>query len=246
MKTHILKLGLITLIFTALTTNCSVSKTASLNSIKLTSQLAPGMSYEQVLSILGEPKNTQIKDDQLIARWNLQEMWKGYIPYDFIFDAKDKTLISWAENTKAYQESQQQLKTISEELEKQNQVIQSAGNNTPNFENNTQLMSAFAGAYYSFSAVGGGQTGGTETKIMLCRNGTYRNQSETGYSGEGWGSASQGAGQGTWKITGDWNSGTLVTTGQDGQSTTYNYKRCASDCVYFGNTKFAYAGEPDC
>jgi hypothetical protein len=81
---------------------------------------------------------------------------------------------------------------------------------------------------------------------MLCRNGTYRNQSETGYSGAGWGSASEGGGSGTWRITGNLNSGTLVTTDNNGKSTTYKFERCGSDCVYFGNSKFAYAGPPDC
>ena len=86
---------------------------------------------------------------------------------------------------------------------------------------------------------------------MLCPNGTYRMASETGYSGNAgtanaWGSASQGGGDGSWRITGDMNAGTLVTTDNQGSSTTYPYERCGSDCVYFGNTKFALAGPPDC
>lgn len=226
--------------------NCGGIKTMGLNSVELTNQLKTGMSYSEVEEILGKPKSSKTLNNQFIARWNLQEKWKGYVPYDFVFDSEEKTLISWSENSQAYEQSQQQLKTISEEVEMATSTMQNNGNNAPYFENNQELMNSFAGAYYSFSAVGGGQTGGTETKVMLCRNGTYRNQSETGYSGAGWGSASQGGGSGKWRITGDMNSGTLVTTDNNGKSTTYKFERCGSDCVYLGNTKFAYAGPPDC
>ena len=55
-------------------------------------------------------------------------------------------------------------------------------------------------------------------------NGTYRNQSESGYSGSDWGTASQGGGNGTWRITGNMNSGTMVTTDNNGKSTTYKFE----------------------
>jgi len=75
----------------------------SLNSIELTNQLKPGMTYNEVESILGKPKSKMVSGDNLIARWNLQQMWKGYIPYDMIFNSTDQTLISWAENSKAWE-----------------------------------------------------------------------------------------------------------------------------------------------
>lgn len=232
-------------------TGCGSSKTMGLNSVQLTNQLQPGMTYDEVVEILGSPKSSKTENNSWIVRWNLQEMWKGYVPYDFVFNPADKTLVSWAENNAAYEQKQEQLKVIADEVDKASVASQGSGEPAPMFENDSELMKSFAGYYYSFSAVGGGQTGGTERKVMLCPNGTYRMASETGYSGNAgtanaWGSASQGGGDGSWRITGDMNAGTLVTTDNQGSSTTYPYERCGSDCVYFGNTKFALAGPPDC
>ena len=235
---------------------CGSTKTMALNSIELTSQLRPGMSYNEVESILGKPKSSSVSGDNWIARYNLQEMWKGYVPYDMVFDAKDQTLISWGENKKAWEENQAQLKMVADEVTKQAETTPAAGSKSgvsgnnassaPSFENNSDLMKYFAGAYYSFSAVGGGQTGGTERKISLCPDGKYYSSSESGYSGSGWGTASQGGGGGTWRITGTKTSGTIVTTNSNGQPTTYKYEVCGDGCIYFGNSKFAYAGAPEC
>jgi len=236
---------------------CSSTKTMALNSIQLTSQLRPGMSYNEVESILGKPKSSQVLEDKWITRYNLQEMWKGYVPYDLVFNSKDQTLISWSENKKAWEENQAQLKMVADEVTKQantgtntntTQPLTSAGNAAPAFENNAELMKYFAGSYYSFSAVGGGQTGGTERKISLCPEGQYSSASESGYSGGSgsWGTASQGGAKGTWRITGNKTAGTIVTTDHNGKSITYKYESCGNGCLYLGNTKFAYAGAPQC
>ena len=119
---------------TALVLNaCGSSQTMALNSVQLTNQLQPGMTYDEVVAILGSPKSSKTINGDWIVRWNLQEMWKGYVPYDFVFSTRDKT-----------------------------------------------LMQSFAGYYYNYSAVGGGQTGGTERKVMLCPNGRYQKNSESG------------------------------------------------------------------
>ena len=234
-----------------LLSSCGSTQTMALNSVKLTNQLQPGMSYEEVEGILGRPKSSRVENDQWIVRWNLQEMWRGYVPYDFVFKADDKKLVSWAENTAAFEEKQQNLKILADEVEKAAQTTQDQGEPAPVFENDQVLMRSFAGNYYSFSAVGGGQTGGTERRVMLCPDGTYRMSSESGYSGNAgtssaWGTAGQGGGSGKWRITGNSNSGTIVTTDNSGKSTTYKFERCGNDCVYFGNNKFALAGPPDC
>ena len=231
--------------------SCGNMQTISLNSVELTNQLQPGMSYEEVESILGSPKSSKSENGQWIARYNLQEMWRGYIPYDFVFNAENKSLLSWAEYTAAFEQKQANLKILADEMEKVSEATQNSGSPAPVFENDRELMMSFAGSYYSFSAVGGGQTGGTERKVMLCSDGKYKMASETGYSGNAgtsgaWGSAGQGGGKGTWRITGTMSSGTLVTTDDKGSSTTYKFERCGNDCVYFGNTKFALAGPPDC
>lgn len=227
-------------------------KTMSLNSVQLTNQLRPGMTYEEVENILGTPNSTRSEDGKWIARWNLQEMWRGYIPYDMVFDPEKMTLISWGENTEAFEQQQLKLKELVDEITRQAETQQNevTGGYTdpqaPDFENNPELMRYFAGSYYSFSAVGGGQTGGTERTVSLCPDGKYFSNTESGYSGDGWGTASQGGASGTWRITGTKTSGTIVTTDRSGRSTTYRYEVCGDGCIYFGNNKFAYAGAPQC
>ncbi len=227
---------------------CASMKSLQLNSVQLTNQLRPGMTYSEVESLLGKSKSYQVVDDQFIARWTLQEMWRGYIPYDFVFNAADQTLISWSENTKAFNQKQEQLQVIADELNKADLANTTSGSagTSPSFENDQSLMDYFKGMYYSFSAVGAGQTGGTERKISLCPDGRYYSSSESGYSGTGWGTASQGGGGGTWRITGTKTSGNILMTDANGKSTTYKYEVCGDGCIYFVNNKFAYAGNPEC
>jgi hypothetical protein len=253
MKTRHFFYSFLFIVAACLLCDCSSTKTMKLNSIQLTSQLRPGMTYAEVESILGKPRSSQVVDNKWIARYNLQEMWKGYIPYDMVFNASDQTLISWAENKQAWEENQAQLKMVADEVSKQTEsntatAGQGAGNNAPAFENSPDLMKYFAGSYYSFSSVGGGQTGGSERKISLCPAGRYISSFESGYSGGAgtWGTANQGGGGGTWRITGSKTSGTIVTTDGNGRSTTYKYEVCGDGCIYFGNSKFAYAGAPEC
>ena len=59
--------------------SCGSMKTMSLNSVELTGQLKPGMTYAEVESILGKPKASRVEDDKWIARRNLQEMWRGFL-----------------------------------------------------------------------------------------------------------------------------------------------------------------------
>jgi hypothetical protein len=238
---------------TLILTSCINTKTMALNSIELTAQLRPGMTYAEVESIMGKPKSSQTVNDQWIARYNLQEMWKGYVPYDLVFQADDLTLISWSENTKAFEESQAQLKQFSDDLDKQmaaRETPQQTGS-AANFENDASLMDYFEGSYYSFSAVGGGQTGGTERKLSLCINGRYDLSTESGYSGGSgtagaWGTAGQGGGTGSWKITGNKKTGTISFTNRDGKTTTYKYEVCGDGCIYIGNVKYAYSGRANC
>jgi hypothetical protein len=226
---------------------CGSSKSMALNSAQKTAELQPGMHYDEVVELLGKPRSSQMTGEAWIVRWNLQEMWKGYVPYDMAFDPETKELLFWSANEEEFQRKQEQLKLMVDALEQSG----ATGGAAATGPNDPELMRQFAGKYYSFSAVGGGQTGGTERQIMLCPNGTFRQSSETGYSagagtGNAWGSASQGGGQGTWRITGNMNEGTITTVDPDGNATEYHFRRCGSDCVYFGNNKFAYAGPPDC
>ncbi|MBW6534206.1 MAG: hypothetical protein K0B11_04315 [Mariniphaga sp.] len=253
MKKHNFFSFIIVFALIILLSGCASMKTMQLNSIELTSQLRPGLSYTEVEALMGKPKSSQMVGEQWIARWNLQEMWRGYIPYDLVFNASDQTLLSWSENTQAFNQKQEQLKVIADELQKAEQASAASGQGEPSaaFENNQALMNYFEGAYYSFSAVGGGQTGGTERKLSLCTNGRYISSSESGYSGDAgtagaWGTASQGGGGGTWKITGSKTAGTIAMTNAGGKTNTYKFETCGDGCIYIGNTKYAYAGNPEC
>ena len=236
------------LLFLGFLHSCGSSKSMSLNSVEKTAELRPGMQYDEVVELLGKPKSSQMTDEAWLVRWNLQEMWKGYVPYDMAFDPSSQELLFWSANEEEFQRKQEQLKVIADAVE---QSAASGGGASATGPNDTELMKQFAGKYYSFSAVGGGATGGTETSVTLCPNGTYRQSSESGYSGGAgtagaWGSASQGGNSGTWRIVGNMNEGTLTTVSSSGSATEYKFSRCGSDCVYFGNNKFAWAGPPDC
>lgn len=253
MKTTYFFINLFLLAFLISLNGCfSSSQTMKLNSIELTNQLHPGMSYSEVVELLGKPKTSRTSGNNYIVRWNLQQMWKGYIPYDMVFKADDKTLISWAENSKAFEQQQEQLAVVAQGLQEIEQTTASnnGGGPSANFQNNPELMKYFQGAYYHFSSSSVG-TGGTEKEISLCPNGRYFSSSESGYSGGAgtsgaWGTASQGGGGGTWKITGDKTSGTIAMTNNSGQTTTYKYSVCGDGCIYFGDTKYGYNGKPKC
>ncbi len=251
-KIHIFQ-ALILLLFLGFLQSCGSSKSMSLNSVEKTAELRPGMHYDQVVELLGKPKSSQMTDEAWLVRWNLQEMWKGYVPYDMAFDPASQELLFWSANEEEFQRKQEQLKVIADAVEQSaaSSAGASGGGASATGPNDQELMKQFAGKYYSFSAVGGGATGGTETSVMLCLNGTYKQSSESGYSGGAgstgaWGSASQGGTNGTWRIIGNMNEGTLTTVSSDGSATEYKFSRCGSDCVYFGNNKFAWAGPPDC
>jgi hypothetical protein len=117
--------------------------------------------------------------------------------------------------------------------------------------NDPALMQWIAGYYYGYSSSGMGTSSGTETKIMLCPDGTFRTATESGYSGttyagSPWLSGAQGGDHGRWSIQGTQQSGTMVVVSPQGDKTTYEYSACGNGCFYFGQKKFGYAGPPQC
>ncbi len=219
-----------------------------------TSELKPGMKYEQVEALLGKPASSKTSKGKWIVRWNLHEYWKGWVPYDMVFDAQRKTLISWSANEKEYQANQQQWAnmqgtaggTAGGTATKGSQGAAMASGPT-----DAGLMQQMSATYYSFSSAGVGSSGGTERRVVLCPDGRYFSGSESGYSsgagtGDAWGSASRSGGQGTWRIVGNPQRGTLTTISADGKPTEYPYQSCGQGCYYFGNTKFAVEGPARC
>lgn len=230
------------------------AQAGKLNSIELLEKMRPGMHYNEVQAILGKPKRSELVSELWLVRWNLQKIWVGYIPHDFVFNPADSSLLAWGENEEDYQKQQARLKALADALEEATAPPASTGGSGGSdraVTNDPQLMQQFAGRYYSFSAVGGGQTGGTERRMVLCANGQFRQSSESGYSGNAgqsgaWGTAAQGGSSGTWSIQGTLQNGTLSTTDANGKTTNYNYRSCGDGCYMFGNTKFAYEGTAGC
>ena len=85
----------------------TMGQSAGLGTADKTAQLKPGMKYEEVEALLGKPESSKTVKGQQIVRWNLHEYWKGWVPYDMVFDARKKTLVSWSANEKEFQAGQQ-------------------------------------------------------------------------------------------------------------------------------------------
>jgi len=232
----------------------TMGESAGLGTADKAAQLKPGMKYEQVEALLGKPESSKTIKGQQIVRWNLHEYWKGWVPYDMVFDARKKTLVSWSANEKELQASQQKWTSMlgaSGSAEGRAKAQSSGGATAASGASDTGLMRQMSATYYSFSSAGVGSSGGTERRVVLCPDGTYHSGSESGYSGGAgtagaWGSASQRKGQGTWRIVGSAQRGTLTTISSDGTPTEYPYRSCGQGCYYFGNTKFAVEGPARC
>jgi len=216
-----------------------------------TAQLKPGMKYKQVEALLGKPKSSTIVKGQQVVRWDLHEYGKGWVFYDMVFDAHKKTLISWSENEKAYQTHQKKWTDIFAASGAASGGAKGGGAAAPAGPSDPALMRQMSATYYSFSSAGYGYTASTERRIVLCPDGRYYSGSESGYSGGAgtagaWGSAGQGKGQGSWRIVGNAQQGTLTTISANGTPTEYRYRSCGKGCYYFGNTKFAVEGPARC
>lgn len=245
----------------------SINQTLGLGTAEKTKQLKVGMKYERVEALLGKPEWSKNVKSQRVVRWNLHELWRGWVPYDMVFDGTKQTLISWSVNEKDYNSYQEALiqmfgtdsggaaGTAGEQApaasDKPASTPQKTVAKAPPAAQSTGLMRQMAGTWYSFSGSGLGYSGGTERRVILCPDGAYYSSSESGYSsgagtGDAWGTASQGRDRGTWRIQGTVSQGTIVTTAPDGSDTVYQYQSCGSGCYYFGGTKFAYEGPANC
>jgi outer membrane protein assembly factor BamE (lipoprotein component of BamABCDE complex) len=221
--------------------------TTGMDSVKKTRQLTPGMHYDEVVKLLGEPKSSEMVNGKWIVTWKLHENWKGFVYYDMEFNQK-KRLVSWAENEEEYQKSQAQLEAFASTLSAGAGAGGGGGNPGPN---NPEMMKWMAGYYYSYSSAGMGSSSGTERKIMLCPNGTFQIATESGYSGgagtsAAWGAVGQGGDRGNWAIQGNQQQGTITLASPEGDTKTYQYSACGNGCFYFGSLKVGYAGPPQC
>lgn len=112
--------------------------------------------------------------------------------------------------------------------------------------NNTQLAKEISGIWW-------GYTGSTERKIGLCPNDAYQDYTESSYSGRSadslgnenlaWGTTNQNGGQGTWRVQGDFQQGTIFVQYTDGREIRIHYEQCGDvGCLLFNGYKLCRSG----
>src|SRR5680860_1044624 len=76
------------------------------NSAQRTTQLGPGMSYDEVVALLGEPRESSMVNGKHIATFWLHQTWRGNVPFDLVFAGDPERLEEWGENEDAFAASQ--------------------------------------------------------------------------------------------------------------------------------------------
>ena len=111
------------------------------------------------------------------------------------------------------------------------------GAGAPTGPNDVDLAKDIAGIWWGYA-------GKTETKLSLCPDGSFRDFSESGFSGKfdndggAWGTASQSGGSGSWTIQGDGQSGTITLQYAGGKTQAVQYRQTGeSGCLYFDQAR---------
>lgn len=210
------------------------------DSVKKTGQLRPGMTYQEIVQLLGEPVSTEVKGDSLTATFWLHQSWRGNVPYDLAFDSRKKTLQSWGENKEKFEANQKMMAKIAESISMAGGSKSGPGG-APAGPNDPDLQRRIAGIWWGYS-------GSTEREMGLCPDGSYRDYTESGYSGRSydqygsqtmaWGSGSQGGGSGRWTVSGNTDSGTIHVAYSSGRNANIGYRQIGKPgCLSFnGNT----------
>lgn len=105
---------------------------------------------------------------------------------------------------------------------------------------NASLGRQIAGVWWGYA-------GSTERKIGLCPDGSFRQYTESGYSGQmhdsggyqtgAWGSASQNSASGSWNIEGNTQTGTIRVRYRDGSSAAIRYRQVGKPgCLDFNGS----------
>jgi len=209
------------------------------DSIQKTQQLQPGMTYQQTVNLLGEPKTTEARGESLVATFWLHQSWRGNVPYDLTFDTKTRTLNSWQENQEKFAAAQSYLAGVAASVTEFTQKAASGNGSTkqaPAEPNDPKLQKEMAGTWYGYS-------GSTESQMALCPDGSYNSLNESSYSGSSsnqygsqtmaWGNANQSGGQGQWTVSGTLEKGIVHITYNDGSSKNLNFTRYDAACMKF-------------
>ena len=77
-----------------------------LGSMSKTYELSPGMTVDQVNTLLGPPENQQFIAGRRILKYSLHQYWKGWVPFYLAFDPQTDRLESWYANEEEYWRTQ--------------------------------------------------------------------------------------------------------------------------------------------
>jgi len=216
------KTALIVFLFPIMVAGCATMG-LEFDNVKKTNQLRPGMAYEEVVQLLGSPQSSGIAGEKFYARWRFHEAWKGFVFYDMVFDPASKRLVSWGPNEEEYQKSQKAMQQIADAF-----IQGGESGGTPRGPNDANLQQQIAGTWWGYA-------GSTERMVGLCPDGSYRDYTESSYSGKSydqygsqtmaWGSGGQRGGSGRWTINGNTQEGIIHVTYGDGNSMTLRYRQ---------------------
>ena len=92
-------------------TGCA-GQSVQLNTIEKVNNLSPGMKFQEVVVVLGEPKSSSFVGDMWVLKYSLHEYWKGWVPFYVAFDKKTKEVVSWYVDEAEYQRNQQKWMEI--------------------------------------------------------------------------------------------------------------------------------------
>ncbi len=192
-----------------------------LNTVEKTKKLAPGMTREEVVAILGEPKSSEFKEGKWVLKYSLHENWRGWVPYQIVFDKNTRKLVSWHSDETAYEKQQKKWKDVLTPKGASAKGV-SGGQmtaNTPDARRWTERLSGMRLAYRStYGDASGGGT--TSDDYYLCSDGTFfsslsSTDSFDGSGGFGYGNSS-GRASGKWRILEADGEVNIIATYNDG------------------------------
>lgn len=211
------------------------------NSGEKTTQLREGMTYSEVVTLLGEPASSQLAQGRLMVRWSLHVMWKGFVPYDLEFNAKTRRLIAWKANEAEYQKSQQQMATT---FGVSANIPGGSGSQNPTVSGNSAEWSKELLGRELVRISSG--TGNYSSKtLFLCRNGTYRTSSDSGNFGGGAFSSARSGASGSWQASGPANAGLLILKANNGSQQQYRVN-ISEEGLYLDGTKWLRGDDSGC
>lgn len=202
---------------------------------KKITQLREGMTYPEVVALLGQPETTQLQQGRFMARWSLHVMWKGNVPHDLEFNAQTRRLIAWKANEEEYQKSQQRLGATFGVPPPD--ASGGAGTENPAGSGGGHWAKELHGR--ELMQAGNTNSSGQYAKrtMVLCRNGTYRTSSNSGNFGGGLAIDARGGSAGRWQASGPANAGTLVLRANNGSQQRYRVN-ISDEGFYLDGTKW--------